>query len=212
MRLVGVLLLLLAAGLGWLTQVDRMSPLALSVVEVESQIGFPLALITAVAGIVMLVLGFRKRPAPPAPQEQEQPNNSAGVKPSISAASSEWVSDVIERAQALPLEAGVKITLDRGSEIPFTLLLDRVTPEVARRSLDAFSSFLSSVPTPKRAKVVYIGANATGVPRQHSVRGALRRVFHAAAFQVVAQEDEVDVLFFTPDPCWANRPFLFLDQ
>lgn len=212
MRLVGVLLLLLAAGLGWLTQVDRMSPLALSVVEVESQIGFPLALIAAVAGIVMLVLGFRKRPAPPAPQAEERPNHTAGVKPSISATSSEWVSDVIGRAQALPLAAGASITLDKGSEIPFTLLLNRVTPEVERRSLDAFSSFLSSIPTPKRAKVVYVGANATGVPRQHVVRGTLRRVFHAAAFQVVAQEDEVDVLFFTPDPCWASRPFLFLDQ
>ncbi|MFT5682071.1 MAG: hypothetical protein ACI8RZ_002989 [Myxococcota bacterium] len=212
LRAVGVLLLILTAGLAWLTLGDRMSPMALSVVEWESQIGLPLAPITGFAGIIALALGFRTRKKSPAPTPSRPQTHAPGVKPTISPTAKDWVSDVIGRAQALTLEDGASIKLDVGSDIPFTLHLERVTPAGERRSLDAFSTFLSTIPTPKRAKVLFIGSNATGVPRQHAVRGSLRRVFHATAFQVVAQQSEVDVLFFTPDPCWADRPFLFLDQ
>jgi hypothetical protein len=209
------LLLILAGGLAWLTFADRMSPLALTVVEWESMIGVPISAIAGLAGVLFLVLGARKRtvPTPPASVEQRRPSRRAGIEPSISPdVNSDWVGDVIQRARALPLDDGVQIKLDEGSGIPFTLFLERVTPEVERRSLDAFSSFLSSIPTPQRAKVVFVGKNTTGVPRQHSVKGSLRRVFHATAYQVIPQQNWVDVLFFAPDPSWADRPFLFLDQ
>ena len=213
MRSAGVLLLILAGGLAWLTFADRMSPLALTVVEWESMIGVPLSAVVGIVGILCLIFGSRERAAPPpASAAQRRPARRAGIEPSIQPTSSDWVGDVIQRARALPLADGVQIKLDEGSGIPFTLFLERVTPEVERRSLDAFSSFLSSIPTPQRAKVVFIGNNTTGVPRQHSVKGSLRRVFHATAYQVVPQQNWVDVLFFAPDPCWAERPFLFLDQ
>ena len=214
MRIVGVLLLILAGGLAWLTFADRMSPLALTVVEWESMVGVPLSAIAAIAGVLCVVLAGRARsePTPIASAAQRRPARRAGVEASITPANSDWVGDVIQRARALPLAEGVQIKLDEGSGIPFTLCLERVTPEVERRSLDAFSSFLSSIPTPQRAKVVFIGKNTTGVPRQHAVKGSLRRVFHATAYQVVPQQNWVDVLFFAPDPCWADRPFLFLDQ
>jgi hypothetical protein len=211
MRAVGLLLLILAAGLVWLTQVDRMSPAALSVVELETQLGVPLALIAGLVGIVTLALGFRSRPAP-APQPSRPQTHAPGVKPAVSATGQDWVAAVIQQARALTLEEGARIKFDEGSDIPFTLHLERLTPEVERRSIDAFTTFLGSIPTPKRAKVVFIGANSTGVPRQHTVKGSLRRIFHATAYQVVPQQNWVDVLFFTPDPCWADRPFLFLDQ
>ena len=215
MRSVGVLLLILAGGLAWLTIADRMSPLALTVVEWESMVGVPLSAVAGIVGILCLVLAARERstPAPIATAAQRRPARRAGIEPSIQpTTNSNWVGDVIQRARALPLAEGVQIKLDEGSGIPFTLFLERVTPEVERRSLDAFSSFLSSIPTPQRAKVVFIGNNTTGVPRQHAVKGSLRRVFHATAYQVVPQQNWVDVLFFAPDPCWADRAFLFLDQ
>ena len=216
MRIVGVVLLLGAGGLAWLTMVDRMSPLALSVVEWESRIGFPLASIVAIAGVISLIVGMRKStPLPPA-SPTSPPPGSRKAQPVIErlnpAATVDWVTEAIAMARALPLEDGARIKFDEGSGIPFTLHLERLTPEVERRSLDAFSGFLSTVPTPQRVKVVFIGSNATGVPRQHAVKGSLRRVFHAAALQVIPQQNWVDVLFFEPDPCWENRPFLFLDQ
>lgn len=214
MRIVGVLLLVLAGGLTWLTVADRMSPLALTVVEWESVLGVPIAAITGLAAALCLVFSARtsSKPRQSASVEQRRPARRAGIEASIKTTNSDWVGDVIQRARALPLEDGVQLKLDEGSGIPFTLHLERVTPEVERRSLDAFSSFLSSIPTPQRAKVVFIGNNTTGVPRQHSVKGSLRRVFHATAYQVVPQQNWVDVLFFAPDPSWADRPFLFLDQ
>ena len=61
------LALLMAGGLVWLTQFDRMSPAALTVVEWESTLGFPVAAIATLAGIIALALGFQRRPAPAPP-------------------------------------------------------------------------------------------------------------------------------------------------
>ena len=216
MRIVGVLLLIVAGVLAWLTIGDRMSPLALSVVEMESKVGFPLASIAALAGIISLVLGFRYRmqasPSTASPSPHRTPTAASVPQKITPTSNQDWVVAVIQTARALSLADGVRIKFDEGSGIPFTLHMERVTPEIERRSMDVFSSFLISIPTPPRAKVVFIGANSTGVPRQHAVKGSLRRVFHTTAYQVVPQQNWVDVLFFTPDPCWADRPFLFLDR
>ena len=215
MKLLGVLLLLVAGGLAYLTEFDRMSPTALSVVELETSLGFPLAPLAAVAGVLLLVMGiWSSLKRPPAPREApSRPHPTAPPAATISpTVSSDWVSDVISRARALSLEDGATIRLDEGSGIPFTLKLERTTPEITRRSLDAFSAFLSSIPTPPRAKIIFVGDSASSVPRHHAVKGSLQRNFHTAGFQVVPQQNWVDVLFFRPDPCWADRPFLFLDS
>ena len=61
MRILGVLLLILAGGLAWLTVADRMSPLALSVVEWESMIGVPISAIAGLAGLGLAGMRRRRR-------------------------------------------------------------------------------------------------------------------------------------------------------
>jgi hypothetical protein len=195
-------MLLAAVGLGWLSIGDRVSPVALMVVEWETRIGIffyqPLALV----GLVSLGISIipareaapRRRPSERAPQATHS-TYPEGVR---------WAPQVFQNARQLTWEIGASLELDRMPGTPFELKLSQMPPASEQRSLEQLARFIASIPTPHRVSVRFMGSQATN-NAHHRVRAAVRQVFSPSDFQVLRQDQEVLIVFHTPDPRWDSR-------
>ncbi|MCB9762367.1 MAG: hypothetical protein H6739_21400 [Alphaproteobacteria bacterium] len=204
MRLVGIGLMLLAAGLAWLSVGDRVSALALSVVEWEGRLGVPLWAPLGALGLAMLLFAPKRDKVLPAdaPRRWRPP-------PPEPAAGDDWRDAVFEQAAALDFGPGVDLQVEPRGEggygaaaVPFTLELDRRTPEQARRAVTTFAGFLAAVPLPPRVRIRFRDCPPPEQPRAKQVTGCLRAHFPAMRFRVVGSGDRVDVMFEDADGRW----------
>ncbi len=216
MRLATVLLLLITAALYYLEEVDRMSVAALWAVEWEGRLGVRPYWISGALSIAAigaaLVPGARAAPAIPRPPVARRddgpiaPNRPVPAHPRAGPEpSSVVVQDVAEayaEAKRLRLGRGAKLRVDAQEGVPFTLVLDRATPEQARRALETFAGFLASVPRPPRARVQLKDCEPGGVPWNRQVQGALKPFFPLGSYRVVSQISWVDVVFDHPNEAW----------
>jgi len=204
----GIVLLLTGGMLGYLTVVDRMSPVALYAVELNTAAGVPVWAILLAAGALLMVRALfsgRKKAAPVeqrlkskyATQKREQNQRTQAQV----GAGGDWKSDVFNQARALALEGGARVQLNRNNA-PVGLLLERSTTERARRNIAALARFLSTVPVPPRARLTFKDCPPPATPWGKLVEGAFRQHFAVGAFRVVSQRDEVDVIFGESDPRW----------
>jgi len=211
MRALGSLLLLLAAGLAWLSVGDRMSPTALSVVELDGQLGFPLYALSAGVGLAMIAASALGR-RPPGPRRAVRSPAPSMPVPDIAAGDdSQWVPAVVRAAQALRWPPGASLKLDAADGVPFELRLEGMPPAAEARSMTALVRFLASIPLPPRVRVSFHSSQGRVDSLHHKVRAAFRDRFPAESVQVLSQGEAVDVLFFAADPCWAARGRLFID-
>lgn len=214
MRLLGAILLLCAGALGWLSIGDRMTPLALDLVELETTLGLPLYAPVGTLGALLLLAGFgARRPAAlPSPPPTHAPAPAApGAAAAVTEDDDAWVPAVIQKARSLTWEPGASLTLDAAEGVPFLLRLSGLPPAAEGRSLQALARFLSTIPTPPRVRVSFSGSSALSESHHHRVRNAMRAVTSPDRFQVLRQGDDVDVLFFHASPCWEKRGRLFID-
>lgn len=210
MRLLGALLLLCAGVSAWLSIGDRMSPLALDLVELETGLGLPLYAPVGTLGVLLLIAGSATRRRPPAPPPAEAaPPSPAVITDGGDDAS--WVPAVIQRAQALQWEPGAALVLDAAAGVPFELRLMGMPQAAEHRSLQQLARFLAEIPTPPRARVTFSGSTAPADSRHHRVRAALRSAGAPEVRQVLRQGDSVDVTFASSGPCWVRRGRLFID-
>lgn len=186
-------LIALAVGLAWLSYGDRMSPLAVTVVEVDQRLGIPANAIVGAVGVIGLLLSFRNsfggHTAPAQPRRAPAP-----------AMDGDWKRRVHEDAAALPLEVGAFIEHDKAG-VALTLVLQRLPPERARRCIDTFCSFLARIPAPPRARIRYVDCADAGLPRHNIVSGIARRHL-GESLHVTAHDDMVDIRFLQSDPRW----------
>ncbi|CAN0453763.1 unnamed protein product, partial [Ectocarpus fasciculatus] len=101
--------------------------------------------------------------------------------------------------------------LDAVDGVPFQLRLEGMPPAAERRSVQALVRFLVEIPTPPRVRVTFRGSSALSESHHHRTRSAVRASFLPERFQVLRQADDVDVVFFDADACWARRGRLFID-
>ncbi len=233
MRPLALLFLASSAALWWLSVMDRVSPIALSVVELETRLGCKLYLASAGLGL-LLFLSSILRPSnrgrsvstsraaassaqQESPWQSRQGSGSSQHAPDpflprgtskTTAEQGEWLRDAVRQARSLRLEPGATVKLDDAANVPFALLLEGLTPERVRRAVDAFAGFLLRIPTPTRARVHFIDCLRSPVPQHRQINGLFRRHFAAGDFRVVSQESWVDVLFTHPDPRWEAYPWL----
>lgn len=206
MRALGLGLLVAAAGLGWLSFGDRSSALALNIVEWDGKLGFPVAALAAVLGVILVALGGgrRRAPAPPAATSGVtvlgRGNRPGPPAPALS--DEGWLAALQGRAGQLDLEAGARLLIDPSRTPPVQLLLERVTPERSRRTVEVYAEFLSTIPTPARASIEFRGVPVVGPPRATLVSAALRRYFPGEAFVATQHEDTVEIVFSAPDGRW----------
>ncbi len=207
-------MLLAAGGLAWLSYGDRRSPLALDLVEWDTRLGVPVCGIVAAVGLLLLVASFlgRKTSTPTArrrsPPRRARPAKRSADPVSDAPTGEGWLAEVVAKANALVWEEGVSLTVDAGPNVPFELRLHRATPERIRRSVGIFSAFLSAIPTPRRARVVFDECLESEVPRHKQVEGIFRRHFPMGSVRSVGSRDHVDLVFARPDGRWAQFPRL----
>lgn len=187
MRSLGVLLLLLSGAWAWLTRWDRMSAPAISLVEVETGLGFSPVVWLGLAGIALLAFSLRpaKKPLPPL----SLPDRPLSV------------SAIVDLA-TIPLEPGAHIEQSRHTQDSFpTLVVTRAPPERVRRALDQLFQAIAPQP-PVRVRVRLVGCPSTGIPWNVLVLGMARRYLpESAGFRVAVTlldgvEPEVEVRIF----------------
>lgn len=200
LRSLGVLVLFAAVALYVLVEVDRRSTLALNVVEWQGAVGLPLWMVAGVLGLVLIGLSWprRRRSALAKPSRPDRRPDAP-----LSASDVGWLAAVQARVRSLPLEPGATVEVDPRRTPPVLLLLDRVTPERARRSVEAFAELLASLPTPPRAAITWRDCPPGGAPHPQIVTAALRRYLPRDRFSVTMHEETVEIRFTDPDPRWA---------
>lgn len=205
------ILLLAAAVTAWLSVVDRTSPLALALVELEGRLGQPLWMPLAVAGAAALAVRVLRHASRTARPSLPPPNRDiarmaarAASSPAIPAApgGATWADAVRAQARALPVEPIGRVRLDDAPGVPFTLTLTSATPEQARRRLAVFAEFLAAIPTPPAARVRVVSSPDLEGPLHRLLGAELGRHFPAGACHVASVADGVDVRFARPDPRW----------
>lgn len=219
MRTAGALLLLIATALGWFSFGDRRTAAALTVVELDGRLGVPVAAPVAALGLLLVLVPRRKKketpltvnvtkrarsPSPAPPREAGGPREAAPTLDSPSLESEGWLAALRGQAGRLPLEAGASVQVDPGRTPPVQLILDRLTPERARRSVELFAELLATMPTPPRAAVRYEGCVTGATPRHVQVIAAMRRYFPAERFVATTHEDVVELVFRAPDTRWTE--------
>ncbi|MSP56548.1 MAG: hypothetical protein EXR69_13255 [Myxococcales bacterium] len=205
-----------AAVLAWLSVVDRMSPLAMYVVELEGALG--VALWIPVVGIAAGLLA-RVRWARPArnverreTQESQRQRGAAGWSPRASIAPApeqgadaiNWRAVIDTRALRLPVGPQGRVRIDEVPDVPYTLVLTGVTPQQARNRLALFAELLSGMPTPPLARVRLESSPDVGGPIHKLLGAELARFFAPESFHVVSREDGADIRFSLPDPRWPD--------
>lgn len=207
----GVLILVAAAVLAWLSVVDRVSPLAVQVVEWESAVHFPLWILLAVIGAALLANGLRPRPKPVAGrrqtvtrERQRRVQAEAEGPPAEGPPAEGWRSALDARARALSVEPQGRIKVDETVGVPYTLVLRNATPQQARTRFAAFAGLLSSMPTPPAARVRVESSPDIGGPIHKALAAELERFFPTDAFQVLSRSDGADVRFTRADPRWSE--------
>ena len=221
----GVALLIAAGGLAWLSVADRMSPLAMEVVEVETALGVPLWVPIAALGVVALVMAMRPRSTtvverretqeserqrgltdgrgqrtrpPPSRVEKAGPD----AEPETDAGTS-WRAVINTRALRLPVGPQGRMKIDEVPEFPFTLLLRDCTPQQAKNRYALFAELLAGMPTPPAARVRLESCPEIGGPIQKPLAAELARFFAPGSFHVVGRADGADVRFAEPDGRWS---------
>jgi hypothetical protein len=216
-------LVLFAAGaaLAWLSHFDRVSPLALTIVELESRVGFPFwPPFLTVGAVLFLVQIWHARPrvrhpvrsltrdAPrPWPARAGAPaSEGAGdtVEPGPPAEPvATWLGTVRESARTVSDDPMGKVRFDAAPGVPIVLVLTGVTREQARRRVSAYAAWLATIPVPPTARVRLVSSPDIESPLHGIFRGELARHFPAEAFHVTSAHEGADAVFSWPDPRWS---------
>lgn len=217
MRSLGTLLFIAAAVLFYLTRLDRTSPVALDVVELEQKLRFfELWSIAALGGMLLwapsLLERFLASRVPTGPTRAGHrpaqlraagaplPGAPLGAAPA--GPTGAWREAIMGRIRHWEGGPGARILVDQAHGVPLTLLLEHLGPRHCERSVVALGRLLQTIPLPPRVRIAFDQCPEAPIPRHHLVARALGEVLPPSSFKAVASADQVDVMFFAPDPRW----------
>ncbi len=207
LRAAGVILLLAAGGMAWLTEIEQRSSAALWLVEHSGPADQPLYVWFGLAGLLAVAIPRRRPSARPAAvkggrRPSRPPTRGPRAAPSSDLPDdlradlpADLPDDLEEAAAALPLDPGVNLAVDLLAPSPLTLEMSGLTPGRVRRNLIAFAGLLARHPELPRVAIRFHDCPAGTTPRHHQVAGALATTIPRGRFRVVSQQDGVDVLF-----------------
>ncbi len=200
-----------AAGAAWLSVGDRVSPLALTVVEWETSLGFPIWIPLAAVGAALALVEVARRRTPaatsspgPSPRQTRptlESQRRAALAPQAEPGPG-WRAAVDAQALRLPLGPQGRVKLDEAVDVPLTLVLRDATPQQAKHRYGEFARFLATIPTPPAARVRLESCPLLEGQIHKAFGAELAQVFDSGRFHVVSCPDGVDVRFAQPDPRW----------
>lgn len=196
-----MLVLAASAVLAWLSIGDRMSPMALQVVEWESALGLPLFVPLAVLGAALV--GWSLRPKPARRSGATETKETRRRQQQAAPLGEGWRPTLDARARGLAIEPQGRIKIDEVVGVPYTLVLRNATPQQAKTRYAAFAELLSGMPTPPAARVRIESCPDIGGPIHKPLQLELEKVFEPDAFQVLSRSDGADIRFTKPDPRWS---------
>ena len=212
--------MLVAVGLFYLSELDRQSPLALNVVELDSKLRFvKLYSIAGLLGVAMWVPSLLERilrKAPPAtvtraghrPAQQRARQAAApqdSTPPRAPTVGGSWREAIMGRIRGWDGGAGARIVVDQSMGVPLTLVLEHLSPRHCEAAIAALGELLQTIPQPPRVRISFDQCPEGPMPRHHLVARALGTVLDPGAFKAVASADQVDVMFHAPDPRWRTE-------
>ena len=196
----------------YLLHVDRMSSLALRLVEIEGMLGISLPPMLGCAALLLFsgsylrpLFSQSERRQPQMRPRQPQPSLS-GAQDTMSAStiSASWHDTAIAAAKQIDFPTGARLTFAPSRPTPIHLHLEHAPPERCKRAIALLGKWIASVPTPPRVRISFDGCPEEGSPRHHQVSGALAQHMPRADFKAVSALDAVDVIFIRHDPRWSE--------
>ncbi|MAY81473.1 MAG: hypothetical protein CL930_11900 [Deltaproteobacteria bacterium] len=197
---------------GYLIYLDRVSPIALHLVELEQRIGIPLPGLLFLVGLTWFGLAWRKAPKRRPQQTTIQRTSGKrtqrdGDTPAVitaEAGTPEWKLQIGASAKRIKLPAGARMEIDSDNKYPIILTIEQAPSERCKRAITMVASWIATIPTPPRLKIKFNQCPEGGVPRHHQVSGAFAQSHSRGHYKVIRHLDEVDVLFSHPDPQWTQ--------
>jgi len=212
-KILVVLLGASAAAVYYLLHVDRSSPLALELVELQSDVPVPIWILLAGLGVLAGLLLHspkpkpwtapiqpRKRPPPPKPRML-----TATMSDPYAPAPDEkpdWYQKAVSQSQRLSWEQGVRMAWAPAPRIDVMLVCQSSTPARYKRSVEAFAEFLARHPNPRRVRIQARQCDLGSLNLNHEVNGIWRQHFEHGAYRVMVDERNVDLFFTEPAEGW----------
>ena len=213
MRQTGLLSILVCASSGYLLYLDRQSPLALDLVEVQSMVGIPIPAIFGFLGVGLVLWSLtHTKQTPPTrssaytPRTRTQPTpttpNHTTTTKEQPPPTGNWWGQVRSSCNQITLPPGARITLEYDKPCPVYLYLEMAPSERCKRAIRSVAEWFATFSTPPRLRIEFDHCPEGPTPRHHMVNGALATHLDRGSFKVVTDRDAVEVLFHRPDPRW----------
>lgn len=210
MRALGWLSLLAALVLLYLGEFDRKSEWALHIVELDGRLRFVKAWsVAGLLGVALLLPGVVKGLLRGKPATVSQAGHRRGPRPAPRGeapvehvpSSGPWREAVATRLRSFEGQ-GCRILLDQAQGLPVTLVMEHLTPRRCEEAIGELGQLFLSLPVPPRIRFRFENCPEPSGPRHHLVAKALGQVLDPSSFKAVPNADQVDVMFFSPDPRW----------
>ncbi len=203
-RLASIAAVLAAAGSYYLLEVDRRSPRALDLVELQGQVGVPLWALLAGAGVVLWWLDGRSA-RPPATGAARGPTRSAAQPDPPPTADGDWYAAAVATAHGTAWEQGVRVSFAPLPDVDVMLVVQSGTAARIKRSVRAFAALLSTLPRPHRVRIQLRQCDTAGLDLCKEVDGIFHTFWPRGKLRVLQSGQEVDVLFQHPEPGWPGQ-------
>ena len=202
MRSLGVLLIVAGGVLAYFMVVDRQSALALSVVEALPSGAWGMAI-----GLGILLVGIdigrglmttaetgRNLEAKARRRAPERLKMEGTERPASRGA-------ILAKARSF-LGSGCRLETDVEG-VPMQLTFEHASPAAVKRTVERLGALVLEIPRPPRVRLKFVQCPEPGAPRHHQVAGALATHLSRSEFKASSHLDQVEVMFFHPDPSWA---------
>jgi hypothetical protein len=201
MRPGSILLFLAAGGCWYLIEVDRRTPWALDLVELQSDVPVPIWALLAGLGLLLFLGGgkTRARAASKSPRSRPRDSPAEPERPDIE---TDWYRSAIARSQKETWEHGVHMSWGPLPDIDVMLVLQSATPARFKRSVRAFLELIAGLPRPRRIRIQLRNCDTEGLNVAQEVQACCYKHWQRGQVRVMAMGNEVDIFFQQPEPGW----------
>ena len=223
MRLLGTALLASSIFIYWQIDTEKTGSIGIELQNLNAQVP-NYWIILLVIGLGLIFFPKSKSPkhykplsrptrpeyAPSKEQSPESNESTSTTEPEDESTEEEeveeqsWKTQLKTQALNIELPRGAKIKVDPMKDVPFSLRLERTTPQNTKIALETFANFLNNAPTPKRILIEFVGTMDGGLPKQNLVKFAFQKGLKRQGYIVTTSIEGVDIRFQNASSEWGE--------